>query len=458
MSSVLTSETTRAQGRHVLFLSARTPVSLEKMCLELGSYLARHPEVSLKDTAFTLFRGRSRFQHRRAFVCETREEAVAALSRPHNSLSGLTANTETPVILQIPDRGPIRSGFWQEHPIYLEAIGQCFGGLIPEPLPSGTDEAWFLQAYGLAELLLYLGLDPAAVRGRGTGELVAATVCGMLTPMEAFELVCAKGPQLTRTLAAIDFQEAILAFEPSNSTLYSDDGITYWQQVFERCDHPFPIQEDICLNFADESGGKIIPLLAGFEESLARLMCLGVEIDLTGLDPERSGRRVPLPAYRFEEERYWFDYNPRHGGSENRENTREENHKTHHTNQKESEDAYSQNTAASDLLGQVIDGFSEEKVDALLELIEKVGSETESPKTYTRAATIEEQLLEICCELLGIDELGINDNITLLGGDSMFAMQLSKRVHDTFGVDISPHHLFREPTLQSLADTIRTRR
>ena len=180
---VMESESIDLQSRHLLLLSARTASSLEKMCCELSDYLARHPEISLNDTAHTLCVGRHRFRYRRALVVASRNEAVAGLANPEAGFSGSPTKPNPPVILQIPANGPLLDGAaWQQHPVYLEAIAQCFDGLLPDPLPHDDTVKWFLQAYGLAELLLYLGLDPAGVTGRGPGELVAATVCGMLTP------------------------------------------------------------------------------------------------------------------------------------------------------------------------------------------------------------------------------------------------------------------------------------
>jgi FkbH-like protein len=50
---------------------------------------------------------------------------------------------------------------------------------------------------------------------------------------------------------------------------------------------------------------------------------------------------------------------------------------------------------------------------------------------------LEERLVEIWSELLGIDSIGIHDNFFDLGGHSLLAVQLLSRVRQTFAVDLS---------------------
>ncbi|MCB9092750.1 MAG: hypothetical protein H6620_09345 [Halobacteriovoraceae bacterium] len=62
-----------------LLLSARTPSALKKMAINLGSYLKKYPEVSLADTAYTLWIGRKSFDCKRLLTCRNREEAISLL-------------------------------------------------------------------------------------------------------------------------------------------------------------------------------------------------------------------------------------------------------------------------------------------------------------------------------------------------------------------------------------------
>jgi acyl transferase domain-containing protein/acyl carrier protein len=53
-------------------------------------------------------------------------------------------------------------------------------------------------------------------------------------------------------------------------------------------------------------------------------------------------------------------------------------------------------------------------------------------------------------ELLGVEPVGIHDNFFELGGDSLLAIQLTSRLRDTLGAEVSIQSLFDAPTIASL--------
>src|SRR5262249_54055701 len=135
----------------------------------------------------------------------------------------------------------------------------------------------------------------------------------------------------------------------------------------------------------------------------------------------RDPRRTPLPSYAFKRTRCWFTGD----------------------NPPESE-------------------YSRDQTIPAPELQRAAGQHTRSsPKASDiaqlpapRRNKIEEALVSISEDLLGIPSVGVHDNVVELGADSLFTMQLSRRISDTFGVSISPHHLFAEPNIASLARKI----
>ena len=70
----------------------------------------------------------------------------------------------------------------------------------------------------------------------------------------------------------------------------------------------------------------------------------------------------------------------------------------------------------------------------------------EGPRTY-----IEEELVAIWKEILGIERVGISDNFFEIGGHSLMAAQIISRVRKVFGVEIPLRGLFEEPTIEHLA-------
>jgi amino acid adenylation domain-containing protein len=67
---------------------------------------------------------------------------------------------------------------------------------------------------------------------------------------------------------------------------------------------------------------------------------------------------------------------------------------------------------------------------------------------------IEERLVEIWKEVLGIDRVGINDNFFELGGHSLLMTQIVSRVRDEFGVELSMKNFFQFPYIANLAPII----
>ncbi|GKS69672.1 Acyl transferase domain-containing protein [Nitrosomonas sp. PY1] len=73
------------------------------------------------------------------------------------------------------------------------------------------------------------------------------------------------------------------------------------------------------------------------------------------------------------------------------------------------------------------------------------------------ANDLESKIAEIWQSLLGIDTVGIDDNLFELGGDSLLGVQLLARVRTGFAIDLHPADFFRSPTIASLAALVETR-
>jgi amino acid adenylation domain-containing protein len=67
---------------------------------------------------------------------------------------------------------------------------------------------------------------------------------------------------------------------------------------------------------------------------------------------------------------------------------------------------------------------------------------------------VEEILVNIWSEVLGVPQVGIHDNFFDLGGHSLLATQVIARISKTFRAELSLRRLFEEPTIAVLAATI----
>ena len=86
-------------------------------------------------------------------------------------------------------------------------------------------------------------------------------------------------------------------------------------------------------------------------------------------------------------------------------------------------------------------------------LAERLADELE--QTYREpAGDLENAIVRIWQEVLGLDHVGADDNFFSLGGDSIRGTQVMARVQATFGVELPVTTIFLRPTSEELAATV----
>jgi len=71
---------------------------------------------------------------------------------------------------------------------------------------------------------------------------------------------------------------------------------------------------------------------------------------------------------------------------------------------------------------------------------------------------VEEVLVGIWSEVLGLDRVGVQDNFFELGGHSLLATQVISRLRDAFSVELYLYSLFEAPTITSLGERVEAAR
>jgi acyl carrier protein len=67
---------------------------------------------------------------------------------------------------------------------------------------------------------------------------------------------------------------------------------------------------------------------------------------------------------------------------------------------------------------------------------------------------IEGSIAEIWQELLGIEQVGIHDNLFDLGGDSLLVIQIVSRLREVLHIEVPLRTIFETPTVAELADRV----
>ena len=162
------------------------------------------------------------------------------------------------------------------------------------------------------------------------------------------------------------------------------------------------------------------------EEQLMRaasqLWVSGVDLKWEGMWHGERRRRVPLPTYPFERQRFWVE--PRR-----RESAINELQTGNARSESDQEDIPAE-TAATHERPALADDYA------------PPGNE------------MERRVAEIWQEQLGIAQVGIHDNFFELGGHSLLATQVLSRLREDFQTSIPLSSLFEAPTVAELAATI----
>ncbi|MCC6456163.1 MAG: amino acid adenylation domain-containing protein [Caldilineaceae bacterium] len=209
---------------HLLLLAAKSATALAQMAHNLHEHLAQTPAVNLADVAHTLQVGRGHYRHRRAIVCHTSDEAMAALADATQHLSGVQEAKQQPVVFLFPGQGAqfvnMGRALYQHEAVFAATVDRCAEALLPllgldlrgvlYP-PEGTAQeaeatareqlrqtamtqpALFVIEYALAQLWQSWGVQPQAMLGHSIGEYVAACLAGVMTLDDALKLVAVRG-------------------------------------------------------------------------------------------------------------------------------------------------------------------------------------------------------------------------------------------------------------------------
>jgi len=206
----------------VVMLSAKSAAALDDLADQYINWLDQASAVPLRDISFSSALGRTQLNHRLAVTGVSPEEIKQKLASwregrtPRGLVTGqVVGRVRAKLVFMFTGQGAqypqMGREFYETEPRFAAAIQRVaaamdedlgapllevlFGENSAEYLANTryVQPALFAIEYALADLLRYWGLEPDFVIGHSIGELVAATVSGMLDMEEAARFVVARG-------------------------------------------------------------------------------------------------------------------------------------------------------------------------------------------------------------------------------------------------------------------------
>jgi acyl transferase domain-containing protein len=260
----LAERTTRPRRHQVLVWSGRSEAAAAATTDRLaGATAGLSDQAGLADVAYTLQTGRAVFEHRRAAVVSSAQDAREALGEQamYRVFARRDANTSRSVGFLLAGIGEhyrgMVGGLYQAEPVFAAALDECSAvfrehlGLDPveellaDRVQGGDDlarllgrdgpaeesvlarteilqPAVFAADYALATLVMSWGVRPRILLGYSIGEFVAACLSGSLTLAEAAGLVAVRARLISDlhpgAMAAVPLSVAELTerFAPQN--------------------------------------------------------------------------------------------------------------------------------------------------------------------------------------------------------------------------------------------------
>ena len=216
-------------------------------------------------------------EHRRVVLCRDAEDALALLRRAPCDRVWTTSQKSVQRQLVVA-AGDLSRRIPKLPEVLRERTGvsRAHRSVPPTASCSSEPELAFAVQWALAQMWIGWGLKPSVFVGTGVGESVAACLSGTMTLDEGLRRVAG------------------------------------WPRVEEPVAAPLRAEGHVLLNLADLPGpGDPLDALGWAMRTLGKLWQSDVPIDWESFHGHEKRRRIPLPTYPFERQRYWVDPIPR---------------------------------------------------------------------------------------------------------------------------------------------------
>ncbi len=204
-------EENRETGVPCLFtVSAKTPGALVDWVAKYAQYFQTHPKLNLEDVCYTANTGKGHYPYRQSFVVSTLSELTEQLQ--HWQPGDLSLPTDSPpVVFQFSPGVNANNGaeLYHAFPVFADTLKECDALLnldialidilyseVPQKKKSRKTKKSELESaltefslqYALAQLWQSWGIEPDEVVGEGIGECVARAIAGKISLADSIQL------------------------------------------------------------------------------------------------------------------------------------------------------------------------------------------------------------------------------------------------------------------------------
>lgn len=279
----------------LLAVSAKTHTSLRLNLAAISAFIAGNNDVDLEDIAYTLLCGRNHYEKRAA--------VVANHSNAVEKLNGLLAGPEREIlpakfILVFSDHHSFPLWWLNHAPENIPGFEDCLEKIRPQlPVQFNADEkiSAFVFQYCFYQLLHVAGLHFDALVGDGIGKQVIAVIKGVSTISEAIATIQAG---LTPSENLLQRIENLITREQQDKELV----------LLEM--GPAGNLSALISQIETARGCRLVTLqeteTPAFETYLQNLYLAGQQLNWPLFFAGTAARKIPLPAYQFDRQRYWI--------------------------------------------------------------------------------------------------------------------------------------------------------
>ena len=352
---------------YVFLASAKTETSLEHTCKKMADFIREQPTLHPADVAYTLQTGRKHFPYRKMVVCSSLQEAAQLLAKG----SGSTKSNESGEVYsafsfseQKPAMHMMGYELYQKEKHFARTIDTYFShlhvqraihGLDLERIltstqhgnqdPLYTEISQFFYQCALADYVASLGIKPEALIAQGSGVFAAVYLTRSLSMSDLIRIIRTKHKWLSaaeeqkgqmeeelsfllQTLEIEGSQEELIVKE----TRVTEESLRrkeFWlsseqdsstQKTDYLLERGIQLLIEIGMESEQASSGKSprgVSLLrtparyeaadSFFYRQLGEIWLHGGAVDWQELYSGEIRKRVSLPTYAFDRQRYWFE-------------------------------------------------------------------------------------------------------------------------------------------------------